>query len=51
MLQRNDYDFCNQHKILVLEMFEILGAQFMTKILLHFVIIIIIILFLMLVST
>ena len=35
MLQRNDYDFRNQRKILVLEMFEILGAQTLTKILLH----------------
>ena len=41
MLQRNDYDFRNQRKILVLEMFEILGAQTLTKILLHCVIIII----------
>ena len=38
MLQRNDYDFRNQRKILVLEMFEILGAQTLTKILLHCVI-------------
>ena len=39
MLQRNDYDFRNQRKILVLEMFEILGAQTLTKILLHCVIV------------
>ena len=34
MSQRNDYDFCNQRKILVLvlEMFEILGAQTLNKI-------------------
>ena len=38
MLQRNDYDFRNQRKILVLEMFEILGSQTLTKILLHSVI-------------
>ena len=38
MLQRNDYDFRNQRKILVLEMFEIPGAQTLTKILLHSVI-------------
>ena len=31
MLQRNDYDFRNQRKILVLEMFEILGAQTLTN--------------------
>ena len=35
MLQINDYDFRNQRKILVLEMLEILGAQTLTKILLH----------------
>ena len=39
MLQRNDYDFRNQRKILVLEMFEILGPQTLTNILLHCVII------------
>ena len=38
MLQRNDYDFRNQRKILVLEMFEILGAHTLTKIVLHCVI-------------
>ena len=47
MLQRNDYDFRNQRKILVLEMFEILGAQTLTKILLHCVIIVMIINFLL----
>ena len=31
MLQRNDYDFRNQRKILVLEMFEIPGAQTLTN--------------------
>ena len=35
MLQRNDYDFRNQRKSLVLEMFEILGVHLVTKIVRH----------------